>query len=216
MTVRDKILLQIDRRQVPVLAIAALLLFGAAFALGVFIGKGLVSAAPAAQPVGNLEALDQRKDAAVAPVKAKADEAEAEAEREREREREKSAAAAKDKEAKKKAEGQKAAQRAKALQGAAAASIRQPGEEADQATGTPASSFTVQIGSSTNKAEADRIVQKARSAGLQPFVVEANLGQKGTWYRVRVGSFQDRADADKFRRDVERELGGRALVMPAR
>jgi cell division septation protein DedD len=209
-----------------VLALAALLVFGAAFALGVYIGKGLVAVAPAPQPVGNLEALDQRKDAAVAPaVKVNDEDAQKEKDREREREREKQAAARekeeKDKavaakEAKKKAEDQKAALRAKALQAAAAASARPGDEEGDEAAGTPASSFTVQIGSSTNKAEADRIVQKARSAGLQPFIVEANLREKGTWYRVRVGSFQDRADADKFRRDVERELGGRALVMPAR
>ena len=59
-------------------------------------------------------------------------------------------------------------------------------------------------------------MQRARGAGLKPYLVEANLGDKGTWYRIRVGRFAEKAAAEKFRRDVERELGGRALVMPAR
>jgi hypothetical protein len=30
---------------------------------------------------------------------------------------------------------------------------------------------------------------------------------------VRVGKFSDRAEADKFRRDVQRELGGKPMIM---
>ena len=55
---------------------------------------------------------------------------------------------------------------------------------------------------------------KARGAGLKPYVLEANLGPKGTWYRVRVGAFQDKDSANRFRKDVERELRTAAVVMP--
>ncbi|HEX4381300.1 MAG TPA: SPOR domain-containing protein [Myxococcales bacterium] len=73
--------------------------------------------------------------------------------------------------------------------------------------------WTVQIGASPEKGEALRLENKARAAGLKPYVVEANLGAKGTWYRVRVGSFPDKDKASRYRSDVERELRSTAIVM---
>jgi hypothetical protein len=76
--------------------------------------------------------------------------------------------------------------------------------------------FTVQIGASQERVEAARMEQKARAAGLKPYSVEADLGVRGTWYRVRVGSFADREKASSYRRDVERELRTPAVVMNTR
>ncbi len=76
--------------------------------------------------------------------------------------------------------------------------------------------FTVQIGASQDRADAQRLESRARLAGLKPYLIEARLGNKGTWYRVRVGAFNDKNAADNYRRDVERELRLTAMVMPAR
>jgi len=76
--------------------------------------------------------------------------------------------------------------------------------------------FTVQVGASQDRAEAARLQNRVRSSGLRPYVVEARLGAKGTWYRIRVGAFQDRESAMRFRKDVERELRTVAVVMPTR
>jgi DedD protein len=76
--------------------------------------------------------------------------------------------------------------------------------------------YTVQIGASQERTEAARLEARARSAGLRPYVVEANLGARGTWYRVRVGAFRDKEAANRFRKDVERELRTPAAVMPTR
>ena|SRR5437588_91270 len=73
--------------------------------------------------------------------------------------------------------------------------------------------YTVQVGASQDRAEAARIEQRARAAGLKPYVVEADLGKKGTWYRVRVGAFKDKDAADRYRKDVQRELRSAAVVM---
>ena len=86
----------------------------------------------------------------------------------------------------------------------------------EEAAPAQAETFTVQIGASRVKDDADKLMQRARAAGLRPFLAEVDLGDKGTWYRVRVGSFAGKAEAEKFRKDVERELGGQALVMPAK
>ena len=76
--------------------------------------------------------------------------------------------------------------------------------------------FTVQVGASQDRAEAARLQNRVRGAGLRPYVVEARLGAKGTWYRIRVGAFRDRDSAMRFRKDVERELRTAAVVMPTR
>jgi cell division septation protein DedD len=73
--------------------------------------------------------------------------------------------------------------------------------------------FTVQVGASRDRTEAARLEARARGAGLKPYVLEANLGAKGTWYRVRVGAFRDKDAATRFRTDVERELRSAAVVM---
>ena len=79
-----------------------------------------------------------------------------------------------------------------------------------------AGEFAVQIGSSQDRAEALHMENKARAAGLRPYSVAADLGQKGTWYRVRVGAFHDKDAANRYRRDVERELRATAVVMSTR
>jgi cell division septation protein DedD len=73
--------------------------------------------------------------------------------------------------------------------------------------------YTVQVGASQDRAEAGRIEQRARAAGLKPYAVEADLGKKGIWYRVRVGAFKDKEAADRYRKDVQRELRSAAVVM---
>lgn len=74
--------------------------------------------------------------------------------------------------------------------------------------------FTVQVGASQDKTEAARLEQRAKAAGLKAYVLEAHLGAKGTWYRVRVGAFHDKDSAGRYRHDVERELRTAAVVMP--
>ncbi|MFL5371477.1 MAG: SPOR domain-containing protein [Myxococcales bacterium] len=75
--------------------------------------------------------------------------------------------------------------------------------------------YTVQIGATQDRAEAHQMVIRVSKAGLRPYVMEAKLPGRGLWYRVRVGAFADRAAADQYRRDVERELRTAAVVMPS-
>jgi DedD protein len=75
--------------------------------------------------------------------------------------------------------------------------------------------YTVQIGATQDRAEAHQMVIRVSKAGLRPYVMEAKLPGRGLWYRVRVGAFADRATADQYRTDVERELRTPAVVMPS-
>ncbi len=71
-------------------------------------------------------------------------------------------------------------------------------------------SFTVQIASFSLKSEAEAMKGKMAAKGYSVNIVESRQGDKGTWYRVRVGSrlSQDAA------RELKGKLGRDAIVIP--
>jgi DedD protein len=73
--------------------------------------------------------------------------------------------------------------------------------------------FTVQLGASQRREEAEALARKVQSLG--PRIEEADIPGKGHFFRVRVGRFETRAEADKYRSDVVRETGLPALVVAA-
>jgi len=66
--------------------------------------------------------------------------------------------------------------------------------------------WTVQIKSSPDKKDADRWVDRLKAKGYDAFVVEGDVkGQ--TWYRVRVGHFAARQEAEALRTALESQEG---------
>jgi len=187
---REKIELTIDDRQVAALAVGALLLLAGMFALGLLVGMQVVGRSPQPAITGDLVALDeQRALAQRAPVAAL------------------SAAATNE-----------VAPPAAAV---TVAPARASAAAADRSEALPAppvdpGKFTVQLGASPERNDAAQLAARAAAAGLKAYVAEARLPGKGVWYRVRIGAFADKESAERFRRDVERELRTSAAVMPAR
>lgn len=72
--------------------------------------------------------------------------------------------------------------------------------------------FTVQISSSTLKSEAEALRSKLAGKGYNVYITESNQGDKGLWYRVRVGR--------RLEQDAAKELSGKlgkgAIVIPDR
>lgn len=72
--------------------------------------------------------------------------------------------------------------------------------------------FTVQVASFSLKSEAETLKSKLAGKGYNVTVYESNQGEKGTWYRVRVGK--------RLEQDAAKELAGRlgkgAMVIPDR
>lgn len=66
-------------------------------------------------------------------------------------------------------------------------------------------SFTVQVASLPNRAEAEALAARLRKQGLSPWVAEADIPGKGTFYRVRVGRFSSREQAVRYLEDLKRE-----------
>jgi cell division septation protein DedD len=75
--------------------------------------------------------------------------------------------------------------------------------------------FTVQAKSTQSSAEADKFAQKLKAQGFHPQVAVAEVADKGKWYRIRVGQFDSRAQADHYLLDFKRETHLEAFVTAA-
>jgi len=65
--------------------------------------------------------------------------------------------------------------------------------------------FTLQLSSTQTRADANRFAARLREKGYAPTVVEAQVPGRGTWNRVRLGNFSSRETATRFLTDFRRE-----------
>ncbi len=80
---------------------------------------------------------------------------------------------------------------------------------------TPDGNWTLQLSAYQDKAEADRFASDLRGRGYAPYVVEAVVAGKGTWYRVRMGRFPSKDAAGRYLADFQRETQIQAFVTNA-
>ena len=72
--------------------------------------------------------------------------------------------------------------------------------------------FTLQLSSFQDKAEADAFVARLSRAGHPAHVIEANVEDKGLWYRVRLGRYTSYDDAIAAKASFEAGQGVIAYV----
>ena len=72
--------------------------------------------------------------------------------------------------------------------------------------------FTLQLGASPNREDAERQASRLREKGYAPYIVTAEVPGKGTWYRVRMGSFPTKDAASRYLQDFKRETQAEAFV----
>lgn len=109
-------------------------------------------------------------------------------------------------EAAKKAEAEAAAKRAEAeaaAKKAEAEAAAKKAAEAKKAEAGKAASYTLQLSSFQERAEADAFVAALKGAGYAPYVVQAEVEGKGTWFRVRIGDYGSYDEAIAAKADFE-------------
>jgi cell division protein FtsN len=74
--------------------------------------------------------------------------------------------------------------------------------------------WTIQFGASKQRSEAEKIVAKLAAAGLDPFIVEADIAGKGLFYRVRVGQFGSKEAAERTRIQTQDRTRLTGVSMP--
>jgi DedD protein len=72
--------------------------------------------------------------------------------------------------------------------------------------------FTLQISAFQSREEADRFAARLRDRGYAPYILAAEVPSKGTWYRVRMGSFPSKDAASRYLADFKRETQLNAFV----
>jgi cell division septation protein DedD len=63
---------------------------------------------------------------------------------------------------------------------------------------TPGGSYTVQIGSFQNQAEANKLASAMQSRGYPVFIKSMTTPNNKNWYRVRIGTFKDPESAKQY------------------
>jgi cell division protein FtsN len=76
----------------------------------------------------------------------------------------------------------------------------------------PGGAFTLQLSAFQTREEADRFAGRLRDRGYAPYIVTAEVPNKGTWYRVRMGSFPTKDAATRYLADFKRETQLDAFV----
>jgi cell division septation protein DedD len=79
-----------------------------------------------------------------------------------------------------------------------------------QTESTPTGQLTIQVAAVKDAAAARRIVAKLKQDGYPAYVSTVSLPKQGDWYRVRVGSYDDRrqaaADMDRLRKARQKPI----------
>ncbi len=65
--------------------------------------------------------------------------------------------------------------------------------------------YTLQVISYRTREEAEIFAEALRGRGHQAFVTEAELGERGVFFRVRIGPFEHARDAERYRTTFEQE-----------
>ena len=161
---------------------------------------------------GQSQALDAAKKADKAKAeKAKAEKAKAKAEKAKVRAEKAKARAEKEKARAEKARAEKArAEKARAEKARAekAQAEKASASQAEDGAAQPEPKrktvqFTLQLSSFRERAEADSFYDKLKSAGYDPYIVEAEVAGKGMWYRVRLGHYSSYEAAIQAKKDFE-------------
>jgi DedD protein len=79
-------------------------------------------------------------------------------------------------------------------------------------TPPPKGSFTLQLSAAQSRSEADKFADAVKGRGYAPYIVEAKVPGKGTWYRVRLGKFANKDAAQRYLADFRRETQMEAFV----
>jgi len=67
--------------------------------------------------------------------------------------------------------------------------------------------YTIQIAAYQEKEMAEDDVKKMKTRGYAAFIVSSTVPDKGTWYRVRLGSFPNKAAAEKLQKQLQVKEG---------
>lgn len=88
--------------------------------------------------------------------------------------------------------------------------------KADTKTQTQSNSaaYTIQVASFRKQQMADTLVKELKGKNLAGFIKERQLGEKGTWYRVYVGQYESKSQAEENLAVIKRDYMDSFILSP--
>jgi cell division septation protein DedD len=74
--------------------------------------------------------------------------------------------------------------------------------------------FTIQVYSFQDKRRAQTALQALKNSGYSAFLIMSDLGEKGIWWRVRVGPIEDEASAHKMLNEIRKNYNSGFILKP--
>ena len=74
--------------------------------------------------------------------------------------------------------------------------------------------FAVQVYSFQDKNRAEKALVNLKAAGYKAFMVVSDLGEKGIWYRIRVGGLADEKAAEDMLQDIRKNFKSGFIIKP--
>jgi cell division septation protein DedD len=74
--------------------------------------------------------------------------------------------------------------------------------------------FTIQVYSFQDRNRAETALQALKNSGYNAFMIISDLGEKGTWYRVRVGGILDEAHAHEMLEEIRKNYNSGFILKP--
>ncbi len=200
---KERVELSLDGRQIASVVVGALVLMGVVFVLGLNLGRQLTAKQLEATRGDALAALDRPPPAPAGPISDDALTFHDRLTKDRPPPIEDPAP-------------RPAPVAAAAPTGAtpAAPVAGKPSAAAPAASPATAGAFTVQLISTTSRAEADKLAGKVQE--FDPRVEAAEVSGKGRVYRVRVGAYDSRAEAEKALKSLSARSGAKGMVVTLR
>ncbi len=199
--VKERVELSLDGRQIASIVVGALVLLGVVFVLGLNLGRQLATRGLDVTRGDALAALDRPPPMPAGPI---SDDALTFHDR-----------LTKDRPPVPEVPPARAAPTPAAPVAAAPpASPGAPTPARGAAPSAPATTFAVQLISTTSRAEADRLAGKLQE--FDPRVEAAEVTGKGRVYRVRVGVFETRAEADRMLKTLAPRTRAKGMVVSIR
>ena len=74
--------------------------------------------------------------------------------------------------------------------------------------------YTIQVVSYKEKDKADKTAQVLKDKGFSTYIVTRDLKEQGVWYRVYVGEFQSKAEAQQLLAEVQKQYKDSFIIVP--
>ncbi len=73
-------------------------------------------------------------------------------------------------------------------------------------------SYRIQVASTQDKKKADEMVSKLKAKNMDAKIVEKNLGDKGIWYRIYIGQYATKKEAEDFAQTIKADFPNSLVI----